>query len=289
MMAPMKWKKLLIPLAVILVLATVAVAVYAVLNPVDTTLEFTVRDAVSGKWVYDASFRLQGRLIRSHFQSDQGPVVQRFTHLKPGAAALELSAPHYQSVTREVVLKRGRNRLEQPIDLVGLEIPELRDFIMFEDRDSGDIVVEIRPVSKAGPAVVNHPCLDLWIGARVTVQMKNGLPVQAETEEGSVRGQELFRGRLEWQFDAYPETVFRYGTRIPGSKMKPSAAPFWAVDYLIVVPNPLNVTREELESIMEKTWSLEPEAVEKYLAPFEQQSKFKAYVFTSWNVPGGKE
>jgi len=284
----MKWKKVLIPLLIVVVLAAVAVIVYVAMNPVDTTLEFLVRDAVSRNWVYDATFRLEGRVIRSHFQSDQGPVAQRFTHLKPGAATLEIGAPAYRTETRDIVLKRGSNRLPAPIELVGLEIPELRDFIMFESREASDIAVEIRPVSKAGPAVINHPCLDLWIGARVTVQMKGGLPVQQETEAGSVRGEELFRGRLEWKFDSYPETVFRYGARIPGAKLKPSTTPYWAVDYLIVVPNPANITKEELESIMEKTWSLKPEEVEKYLAPFEEQRKFKAHVFTSWNVPGGQ-
>jgi hypothetical protein len=288
-MAAMKWKKALVPLAVIVVLAVVAVAVYVAMNPVDTTLEFQVRDAVSKAWVYDASFRLEGRLIRSHFQSDQGPGVQRFTHLSPGKARLEIAAPFYQPAARDLALKRGANRLQEPIDLVGLELPELKSFIMFEDLAGSDVQVEIRPVSNAGPAVVNHPCLDLWIGARMTVQMKKGLPVQEETEEGSVRGEELFRGRLEWKFDTYPETVFRYSAVIPGAKIKPSKAPYRVVDYLVVLPHPLAIGREELESIMEKTWSLKPEAVEQYLRPYQEQGKLRVEVFTSWNVKGAAE
>jgi len=285
----MKWKKAVVPLAVVVLIAAVAVAVYLAMNPVDTTLEFTVRDAVSKAWVYDAVFRLEGREIRSHFQSDQGPLPQRFTHLKPGAATLELSAPSYQPVSRELQLRRGLNRLAEPIDMVGLEIPELKSFIMFEDLAGSDIQVQIRPVSKAGPAVVNHPCIDLWIGARVTVQMKNGLPVQAETEEGSVRGEELFRGRIEWKFDPYPETVFRYTATIPGAKIKPSKAPYRAVDYLVVLPNPLAIGKEELESIMENAFKLQPDAVEAYLKPYQEQKKLRVEVFTSWNVKGAAE
>jgi hypothetical protein len=288
-MAAMKWKKALVPLAVILVLAAVAVAVYLYMNPVQTSLEFQVRDAVSKAWVYDASFRLEGRLIRSHFQSDQGAAVQRFTHLKPGPATLEISAPAYQPVSRALPLKRGANRLEEPVDLVGLELPELKSFIMFEDLAGSDVQVEIRPVSNAGPAVVNHPCLDLWIGARMTVQLKNGLPVQEETEEGSVRGEELFRGRLDWKFDSYPETVFRYSAVIPGAKIKPNKAPYRAVDYLVVLPHPLAIGKEELDSIMEKTWSLKPEAVQEYLRPFQEQGKLRVEIFTSWNVKGAVE
>jgi hypothetical protein len=252
-MAAMKWKKALIPLAVVVVLAVVAVVVYVAMHPVDTTLEFLVRDAVSKAWVYDATFKLEGREIRSYFQSDQGAVPQRFTHLKPGKAVLELSAPSYQSVSRDVVLKRGRNRLPEPIDMVGLEIPELKSFIMFEDLAGSDIQVQIRPVSKAGPAVVNHPCIDLWVGARVTVQMKGGLPV------------------------------------IPGAKMKPTKAPYRVVDYLVVLPNPLAINKQELESIMDSAMKLKPDAVEAYLKPYEEQKKLRVEVFTSWNVKGVAE
>jgi len=285
----MKWKKAVVPLAIVVVLAAVALVVYAAMNPKDTTLEFLVRDAVSKGWVYDAVFKLEGREIRSHFQSDQGPVLQRFTHLKPGKATLELSAPDYQSVSRDLELKRGRNQLAEPIDMVGLEIPELKSFIMFEDLVGSDIQVQIRPVSKAGPAVVNHPCIDLWIGARVTVQMKGGLPVQAETEQGSVRGEELFRGRIDWKFDPYPETVFRYSATIPGAKIKPTKAPYWVVDYLVVLPSPLAITKQELESIMDKTWSLKPEEVEPYLKPYAEQKKLRVETFTSWNVKGAAQ
>jgi hypothetical protein len=288
-MAAMKWKKAVVPLAVVLALAAVAVAVYLAMNPVETTLEFQVRDAVSKAWVYDASFRLQGRLIRSHFQSDQGSQPQRFTHLKPGRAVLEVSAPAYQPFTRELTLKRGANRLGEPIDLVGLELPELKGFIMFEDLVGSDVQVEIRPVSKAGPAVLNHPCLDLWIGARMTVQMMHGLPAQEETEEGAVRGEELFRGRIQWTFDPYPETVFRYGAVIPGAKTRGSPAPYRVVDYLVVLPHPLAIGKEELEAIMDKAWAVKPEAVEEYLRPYEEQGKLRVEVFTSWNVKGVAE
>jgi len=288
-MAGMKWQKAAVPLGIVLVLAILAVAVYLISNPVDTTLEFTVRDAVSKAWVYDASFRLQGRLLHSHFQSDQGAVPQRFTHLAPGPAVLELSAPAYQPVRRELQLKRGANRLPQPIELVGLEIPELKGFIMFENLAGSDVQVQIRPVSNAGPAVLNHPCLDLWIGARLTVLLETGLPVQEQTDEGSTRGEELFRGRIDWKFDPYPETVFRYSALIPGARIKPNPAPYRVVAYLVVLPNPLAITRPELERIMEEAWALKPEEVQAYLRPFAEQGRLRVEVFTSWNVEGVAE
>ena len=283
----MKTKKFLIPVLVIVALAAVAVGVYLVMNPVETTLEFQVRDAVSRAWVWDASFRLQGRVIRAYYQSDRGPIPYRFTRLKTGQAELVIGAPSYVPVTVPVTLKRGENRLEEPIELVGYEIPELSRFIVFEDREGNDVVQEIRPVSKDGPAVLNHPCMDLWIGARVTVQMKDGLPVQEETEEGSVRGEELYKGVLAWEFDPLPETTFRYSSRIPGGGIEPNRDPYWVIDYLIVVPDPREIARDELEAIMEKAWALPPEGIEEYLKPYAEQGVLTPYVFTSWNVEGG--
>jgi len=282
----MKTRRVLIPVLVIAVIIAVAVVVYVTMNPVDTTLEFEVRDGVSRNWVWDATFSLQGRVIRSHFQSDRGPLPQVFTHLKSGDTTLEISAPSYVAQSIPVNLKRGENRLEEPIDLVGYEIPDLTKWIIFEDRAGNDIVQEIRPVSSEGPAVLNHPCLDLWIGARVSVQIYDGLPAQEETEEGSVRGEELYKGVLDWEWDATPETTFRYSAFIPGSQIKANSDPYWVIDYLIVVPDPRKISREEVEQIMEKAWELPPEAIQTYLEPYKNEGKLTPYVFTSWNVEG---
>ena len=282
----MKTRRVLIPVLVIAVIIAVAVVVYVTMNPVDTTLEFEVRDGVSRNWVWDATFSLQGRVIRSHFQSDRGPLPQIFTHLKSGDTTLEISAPSYVAQSIPVNLKRGENRLEEPIDLVGYEIPDLTKWIIFEDRAGNDIVQEIRPVSSEGPAVLNHPCLDLWIGARVSVQIYDGLPAQEETEEGSVRGEELYKGVLDWEWDATPETTFRYSSFIPGSQIKANSDPYWVIDYLIVVPDPRKISREEVEQIMEKAWELPPEAIQTYLEPYKNEGKLTPYVFTSWNVEG---
>jgi len=282
----MKTRRVLIPVLVVAVIIAVAVVVYVAMNPVDTTYEFVVRDAVSKDWIWDATFSLQGRVIHSHFQSDRGPLPQIFTHLEPGETTLEISAPSYVSQSIPVTLKRGENRREEPIDLVGHEIPNLLKWIIFEDRIGNDIVQEIRPVSSEGPAVLNHPCLDLWIGARISVQIYDGLPAQEETEEGSLRGEEIFKGILDWQWDAVPETTFRYSSTIPGSQIKANSDPYWVIDYLIVVPDPRKISPEELEGIMDKAWDLPAEAIQTYLEPYKNEGKLTPYLFTSWNVEG---
>jgi hypothetical protein len=282
----MKTRRVLIPVLIIAALVAVAVVVYVTMNPIDTTFQFEVRDAVSREWVWDATFSLQGRLIRSYFQSDRGPLPQVFTHLKPGEATLKISAPSYVAQTRTVNLKRGENRLNEPIDLVGYEIPDLAKWIIFEDRVGNDIVQEIRPVSSEGPAVLNHPCLDLWIGARISVQIYDGLPAQEETEEGSVRGEQLYKGILDWRWDATPEATFRYSSSIPGSQIKANSDPYWVIDYLIVVPDPRKISSEEVDRIMDEAWDLPPEAIQDYLEPYKDDGLLTPYVFTSWNVEG---
>jgi hypothetical protein len=272
-------------LAIVAVLAVAAV-VYAATNPPDTTYEFVVRDAVSKNWVWDATFRLQGRVIRSHLQSDQGPRPQVFTRLQPGPATLEISAPSYVAQTIPVTLKRGANRLAEPVELVGSEIPDLAQWIIFENHAGNDIVQELRPVSSAGPAVINHPAMDLWIGARISVQVKDGVPVREETATGAARGEELFRGKLQWQWDAAPETVFRYRASIPGAEIRANADPYWVIDYLIVVPSPTAAESAEIDRIMEQIWDLPPEAIAAHLEPYENAGTLTSYRFTSWNVKG---
>ena len=265
-----------------------AAAVYVAGNPADTTYEFVVRDAVSGNWVWDATFRLQGRVIRSHFQSDRGPRPQVFTRLQPGPATLEISAPSYEARTIPVTLKRGANRLAAPVELVGSAIPDLAEWIVFEQWEGNDVVQELRPVSSAGPAVTNHPALDLWIGARISVQVKDGVPAREETDAGAARGEELYRGKLQWTWDAAPETTFRYSASISGAEIKANSAPYWVIDYLIVVPAPAADDAAEIDRIMEQAWELPPEAIAARLEPHEKAGTLSAYQFTSWNVQGNR-
>ncbi len=290
----MKNRSVWIPLLVLAGLAAVALAVYLSTSRFDTTLEFSVRDAVSQKWVWNTTITLQDRVIRGFYQSDQGPIVYRFTRLRPGPAELQFSAPSYEPVTVPVTLKRGRNVLQEPVQMRGLEIPDLDHFILFEELEGSDVVVEIRPVGKTGEAVTNHPCLELWIGARVSVQMKDGVYVQQETEEGSVRGQELFRGRIDWSFDSQPETVFRYSARIPGSRIAAHKAPLRVIDYLIVVPLPRQGRvapgfTEEMDRLLQDVWNFRSERELTAFLDREGKDRFRYFIVTDWNVKGAAQ
>ena len=172
--------------------------------------------------------------------------------------------------------------------MVGVEIPNLQRFYIFERLDGGDLVSQIRPAGVDGHAVVNHPCLPLWVGTRVAVQVRGGKPVTEAIEEGSARGGELFSGHVDWSWDPAPETAFRYSIRIPGARMKPDPSLYRVIDYLIVVPDPRVIGPEELDRLMRHAPALPDfDAIATYL---DSQGKGIRWFFdTSWNVKAREE
>ncbi len=275
--------KVLIPIMIASAVLVIALAVFFSTWSYDTTLDFTFRDKVSKQWVWDATVTLQDRIIRSFYQSDRAPRTFTFTGLQPGTGELVVTAPSYITQTVPVSLKRGKNEIEEPIEMVGYEIPELDHFIIFEDQVGNDIPLEIRPVGSNGRAVTNHPCVDIWIGCIVSEQMIDGQFVQEPTESGSVRGNTLFQGELLWDFDSSPETIFRYSAAIPGKEMTETSAPYLVIDYIIIVPDPRKITNEEVEEIM--TEAVQNEELEEIFKPLqEEEERLDYYYFTNWNV-----
>jgi hypothetical protein len=254
----------------------------------DTTLEVGFQDSVSGQWVWDATARIQDRIIRAFYQSDAGPVPFLFSHLKPGSSTLLIAAPGYSPVSIPVRLRRGGNRIEKPIEMIGFEIPDLKRFYVFEQLDGVDLLCQLRPVGSDAAAVVNHPCLPIWIGCRITVQLRNGAPATEPADTGNLRGKELFSGSLAWQWDPTPETPFRYSARIPGSRITADPALYRVIDYLVVVPDPRRIDRAGLDALMKNAPSLsDAAALGAYLDG--QTGKVRYFLDTSWNVMGRAE
>ena len=254
----------------------------------DTTLAFTVRDAVSGRWVWTASMRVRDRTRIGFYQSDAGLRPYRFTHLTPGKATLVISAPGYQEVSVPLTLRRGANTLPTPVSMTGLGIPDLAGFYVFERIDAGDIVGELRPVDGAGATIVNHPCMDLWVGCRVSVQVKNGVPASEEMDQGAARGRQVFQAEIPWAWDPALETQFRYSVRIPGARMERDPSRYRVIDYLIVEPDPLKLTRAELGALMERLYAISDPT--RLTAALDAESgRLRYFVHTSWNVKAGQE
>jgi hypothetical protein len=260
-------------------------------------LELRVRDAVSRRWVWDLTLKLQDRELRSFYQSDTGLRLFRFTRLKPGKSTLGISAPGYQALSVPVTLHLGTNRLDTPLDMVGREIPGLGGFLMFETLDGNDISVQVRPVKEGGSAILNHPCLDLRVGCRVFVQMSPNAtddhgggtaPALEEAKSGWSRGRELFRGQIPWTWDPAPESTFRYSARIRAARMTQDPSGFRVIDYLVVVPDPLKITRGEMDSLMVRIEAVDdPAAVRAALDA--EKDRLRWFTDTSWNVKAAQE
>ena len=69
-------------IAVLAVICVVSISAALWLR-MDTTLEFTVRDSVSGKWVWGAVITLRAAPSLAFTNRMPGPRLYRFTHLGP--------------------------------------------------------------------------------------------------------------------------------------------------------------------------------------------------------------
>ncbi len=283
----MKKRTWLILGGVVAFFGAVALAVYLAGGALETTLRFRVVDSVSGGWVWNATLTLQDREMHEFYQADHGAADLEFTHLKPGNATLEIVAPAYEPQKIPVRLKRGRNTLPGPVRMKGLEIPTLDHFIIVDKRDQGQLYLEVRPVGTDGKAVLNHPCLDIWIGSLISAQVKGGKYTEKAEDTGSERGEPLFAGKLDWTWDGTPETSFRYTVPVPLDKLRSSPAQYWVIDTLVAVPKPGAITRQELDAIMGKVFQFrDPKEISAYLDQYKD--RFTYYLPpTSWNVKGG--
>lgn len=238
--------------------------------PWQTTMEFRIRDRVTGGPVWNATVTLQDRFLRAWYAGEGDSLV--FAGLDPGEAMLEVSAPDYQSLSVPVTLRRGSNRIEEPIDMTGLQIPGLSRFMVSEDAAGPDLYATFWPLTSEGPAVVNHPALELWIGARVSVQAA-----------GATRGATLFAGEIEWRWDSSRKALARYRARIPLERIDAGEATPLVIDYLVIVPDPLAVERDEVAAIVTAAWTDgDPASLPAYLARYAD--RFDYYVHTSWNL-----
>jgi hypothetical protein len=271
--------------AAVAVLVVAAFAVFLLPRVFDTRLIFQVQDAVSNAFVWDATVTLQNREMRLFYQSDRGPVPLVFDHLTPGTATLAVSAPDYIGQELTVRLHPGTNRLPAPIALIGAEIPGLDRFSMFETATDPVISVEIRPIDAAGKAIIDHPCMNLWIGARVSQEVVGDVPVSAQVDSGARRGRTIFVGKIPWTWDAAPSSDFRYHATIARSSLL-DATPYLVIDYLVIVPVPGRIDPGTIDAFMKVAPDLsKTEDLAAYLTAHGDGSDFHSYFSTSWNVP----
>jgi hypothetical protein len=181
--------------------------------------------------------------------------------LKKGKSTLEVSAPNYKSTSIEVDLKRGENVLDDPVELTGVEIPDLYGFYAFENEAEEEYLITLRPITKDNYAIQLHPAIPLWVGVRVK-DWKNKLPTTLEQFD---KQPVLYEGHLEWEWDAYPETQFRYIASLPFSLLKDTGGDSYAIEYLVVVPNLKVIDSDEFNTITARLETVTDEEIGSYL------------------------
>ena len=278
--------RIILIIFLVLVVAATGVFVYFITFFQSSSLTLTVRDSVSKSWIWDLEIEVQNKIINAFFQSDQGVTELTFPDLKRGEWKVSIRAPYYESTEIPVDLKRGKNILPGIIELKGLEIPDVKKFYVFTGRQPDGYAFELRPVNSKGYAIANHPCLDIWIGLKVSEQLLEGRVADTPSDLGAERGMMLYGGDVKWQWDATPETQFRYSAFLPSGELKPSTAAYLVFDFIIIVPKNVDtdLLPEMKDGIREKIIDMPWEEVAEYLDSMGESLSW--YIDSSWNIEG---
>ncbi|MBN2534827.1 MAG: hypothetical protein JXB88_18240 [Spirochaetales bacterium] len=251
-----------------------------------TTLEIRVLDAVSKSWVYNSTIRFQNRVIRG-FKS----LTYTFRNVKTGRHILSVSAPYYESKELPVSIHPGKNRLQDPLELTGHTIPGMDSISIFEKKQDDDMFIDIRLVGKNGHAIVDHPCLPVRILTRISVQLVNKEYEYYREGMSLERGKLLYFGEAEWTWNPGLTATYRYAASIPLGEIAGTPAPYWIIDYLVLIPNPLAITPEQIESVVQKVYIIEDTGeLIAYLAGMKDTINYHITVKPNIeNLAGGNE
>ncbi len=241
----------------------------------DTVLEFRLQDSVTGSWVWDAEIIFQGKIINAFYQIETGKKIYRFTNLEKGNWELVVKAPSCRTEIINVSIKNGINKLDNPVIMTGLEIPGLDRFIVVENKSGNKITSELRPVDVKDNVIINHPSLNIAVLALISEQL----------DQEPYRGKRLFYGTVPWLWNTQIDKAYRYELELPYSVFKELNTKFLIIDYLVIVPDPVNMTKQELDLFLQKAGGYT--RVEDVIEFLElNKDKLKYYITTSKNISG---
>ena len=148
----------------------------------------TVTDALRGDAVYKAKIivgeRSTIRYVDKNFQ---------ITNLDPATYKLRVSAPGYESVTKNIIVGKGPTPVN--ISLRGTQIPDLEQIIAFSEPVKGKgIQLEIRLVNKNGLVISHFPKTPMSLNVR--------LYTRRETDGSYSRGKLIYSGPVNLYYDS---------------------------------------------------------------------------------------
>ncbi len=230
-------------IAAVVLIAALLLAIIFI--PSDSSIEFTVTDALTGGWVWGMTASTQNKIVHGFYQSDGLPVPFKLTGLKPKKDVLLIQAPNYESRQIPLHLKRGANVLSEPIALKGVAIEDLDAFFVFEKGEKGGWTLTLRAVNSAVRAIENHPPVPLLLGVRIHSWESS---LQQSVEELN-KQQLLYQQMVSWQWDSTPETQFRLTAFVNAKDLAPFAGNRYVFEYAIFVPTAKAIEENRVEEL----------------------------------------
>ena len=243
------YRRIVVP-AIVLGIAALIVSLSAVANS-EAALRFAVRGAYCAEPVWNTSSVIQDRMARTYVETDI-----LITGLNPGDSFLTVSAPDYGSVTIPVTLKRGENRLSEPIAMMPSEIPGLDRFVVVERETAEGLQIDLRPIDRAGKAIVRHPCVFLRVLVQILIP-EAGASRAAQNSSEPAFAEEVYRGPADVEWNDEPGATFRYSARIPAREISPHSSAVVTVQYLILMPDMEHFATDEIERIVHDVTEME--------------------------------
>ncbi len=243
----------------------------------DTVLEFRLQDSISKSMVWDAEITFQNKVINTFFQIEEGEKTYVLTNLEKGDWELVVKSPYYQTEKIVVSLKSGKNQIDNPISMKGLEIPGLDRFIIVENKIETDLLAELRAIDIDGNSIKNHPALNIAVLVQISEQKGKGKDYS--------RGNRLYYDIAPWTWNNSFNKAYRYEIKIPLSRIDNNKFKLMIIDYLIIVPNPLNLSEKRFNQILADVKEFDTvEKVFSHLDSFKDQLNY--YITTSKDVNG---
>ncbi|MBN1523294.1 MAG: hypothetical protein JW904_02320 [Spirochaetales bacterium] len=261
----------------ILVLAGV-ILFFLVVLLTPPTLEVTIVDEYAGTAIWDSSVSFQNRYHNGYFNK-----TFNFTNIATGDFELVVTAPNYQEQRVMIPVLPGPNVYAEPIKMKAIAIPEFYQFYIENNADATGVAVIFVPINKAGDFIKPFPGVNVVPAIRISEQWKDGVPVVKSETSGSVRGPELYSGVPSWQAADVEGAFFKYLIEVKPDEIKNSAAAYYVVDCLVLLPDWKKVTMQQVTQILEGIKGIDdPKDLSEYLSKYEPDVKYTYKVL--WNV-----
>jgi hypothetical protein len=138
--------------------------------------------------------------------------------------------------------------LPHPLRLTGLEIPELHSFTVTERLAPRGFVLELQATREDGSPITSHPTVPMLVAARVSKMERTADSDGAGAREPT-RGEVLYAGFLDWEWNDSPGITHRYEAHLPFRRVGLRTASTVMAEYLLIMPKQAVLESDTVEQI----------------------------------------